>query len=119
MNIYRQFTVSTVDQETDLVISAPMISCELLKPSVLPIHITNIGKKKRLLRLCFGCGEIQPMMKSRDVTFGEGDERSVVEFGFIPLAVGEHQLQIWAKEGDERIVPMCPLCLSVQKPPEQ
>jgi hypothetical protein len=100
------------NREADLVISAPLMLCKLLKPSVLLLRIT----RKRAVKICFGNSEIQPMMKSRKVAFESGEEGIVIEFGFIPLAVGEHQLQMWAKEGEKRITPMFPLCLSVQKP---
>jgi hypothetical protein len=114
-----KFFLTVGDKDADLVISAPIVSCELLKPSILPLRITNVGKLKRVVKLCFGSGEIQPMMKSREVAFEEGEEGTVIEFGFIPLAVGEHKLSVWAREGDRKIVPLLPLCLSVQKPLEQ
>jgi hypothetical protein len=114
-----RFDVTVGDSAAELVISAPIMACELLKPCILPLRITNVGKKKRTLKLCFGSGEIQPMMKSREVAFEEGEDGTVVEFGFIPLAVGEHRLDVWANEGEQKIVPMLPLCLSVQKPPEE
>jgi hypothetical protein len=110
------FALTVGDSDADLVLSAPMLSCELLRPAVLPLRITNVPRRRRVVRLCFGSGEIQPMMKSRDVAFGDGEEVAVVEFGFIPLAPGEHRLNVWAEEGAARIVPMLPLYLSVQKP---
>jgi hypothetical protein len=110
------FAVSLFEEDADLIISTPMTRCELMKQSVLPLRITNMCDRSRTIKLCFGSGAVQPMMKDRELIFEPGDEGKVVEFGFVPLAVGEHNLNIWGEEKGRKIFPMFPICLSVQKP---
>lgn len=114
--ITSSFPLKVGEETADLVISAPMIKCELLKPSVMPLRVTNMRKGVRKVLLCFGSGRIQPMMKNCEVVFEEGEEAKSIEFGFIPLSVGEHQLKIWAEEDGRTVAPMFPICISVHKP---
>lgn len=109
-------------QQADLVISAPMIKCELLKPSSIPLRITNMpstgsnSSQPRTVDICFGSGKIQPMTKRQEIQFSGGYETKSIEFGFIPLCVGEHKLKIWAEIGKDIIYPMFPIFLSVDNP---
>lgn len=114
--ITSSFPLNVGEETADLVISAPMIKCELLKPSVMPLRITNMRKGVRKALLCFGSGRIQPMMKNCEIVFEDGEEAKSIEFGFIPLSVGEHQLKIWAEEDGKTVEPMFPICISVHKP---
>ncbi|OHT16319.1 hypothetical protein TRFO_41891 [Tritrichomonas foetus] len=110
------FPFNVGKQKSDLVISAPMVKCELLKPSSIPLRITNMKNEPRKVDLCFGSGKIQPMTKRQEIDFQGGFEAKSIEFGFIPLCIGEHKLKIWAEDGEDSIYPMFPICLSVEKP---
>ena len=108
-----RFTIGA--QEADLAISAPMVKCQLLKPSSIPLRIINKSKEARKVDLCFGSGKIQPMTKRQEIEFGGGYEAKSVEFGFIPLCCGEYILKIWAEIGDKTVAPQFPICFSVEK----
>jgi hypothetical protein len=115
-NIYQSIYRPTLENKCcDLVISCRMIECEHLKASVIPLRLTNIEGHCRHLRFHIGSGPIQPMMKQFDITFSEGEESQIYEFGFIPLCIGEHQLELWSEEGDHQLRPMFPICLSVKR----
>lgn len=118
MQYIANFSFNAGYQQADLVISAPMTKCELLKPSSIPLRITSMPSttEPRTVDICFDSGKIQPMTKSQQIHFKGGYEAKTIEFGFIPLCIGEHKLKIWAKSGDDIIYPMLPICLSVEKP---
>jgi hypothetical protein len=109
------FLLQVGEEPADFVISAPMIECELLRSSVMPIRVTNMNGKSRKVKLCFGSGKVESLMNSCELDFKEGEQTKSVEFEFIPLCAGEHQLKIWGEDGDKKIVPLLPICLSVHK----
>lgn len=108
------FPFKVGNDKSDLVISAPLINAELLKPSLMPLRITNMRDDSRKIKICFGTGKIQPMSKSYLIEF-EPNESKTIDFGFIPLCAGEHKIKLWVDEDEKIIKPMFPICLSVKK----
>lgn len=103
-------------QPSDLVITAPSVKAELLKNSRMPITISSVGATlPRSITLNFGSGNIQPMTRSIKLDFTVDSSVKIIDYNFIPLVSGHHELDISADCDGKTLRPLFPIFVEVSK----
>ncbi|EAX94400.1 hypothetical protein TVAG_194860 [Trichomonas vaginalis G3] len=110
------FQFQSGTQPSDLVITAPSVKADLLKNSRMPITISSVGAAlPRSVTLNFGSGNIQPMTRSIKLDFTSESTVKIIDYNFIPLVSGHHELDISAECDGKILRPLFPIFVEVSK----
>jgi len=110
------YTLFIGNEISDLVITAPTIEAKLFKESRIPITITSISNtKSRSLEFVFNSGCLQPMTKRATMILNESEQVKILDFKFIPLVSGKHEVDFIIHENEKKLKPMYPIQVNVVK----
>lgn len=110
------FALDNYCRSSDLVITAPTVRVKLLENARIPITMTCVrGDLPKEVTVNFGANRIQPMTKSMKVVFTNEEKVKVINFGFIPLVSGQHELDISAESEGAVLKPLFPIFIDVTK----
>lgn len=108
------YDIKANGEKSNFVITAPSVSTTLLKMSKMQLTIAAVGEDlPKVVKLLFGEDKVQPMESVMSLEFTERERVKSIDFLFIPLTTGQHELDVALEFNGKLTRPLLPVYINV------
>lgn len=110
---HQTMVLSAQNHQAEWIIQAPVITCEKLKLTKIPIRIIRTSDLPGRIQILFDRGDIEPSCRKIDLDVN-GNDFALYQFGFLPLKTGYINLPLVAIYNEKILQPLSSIVVIVK-----